>query len=472
MRLRELAVAVDAEIQGDADTEVTGVVHDSRQVSQGDLFCCVSGEVHDGHDFVPDALRRGAAALMVERAVSTDLAQIVVGDSRAAMAPAAAKFHGNPSHALDVIGVTGTNGKTTTVSLLSSILEHSGRRAAAIGTLTGRRTTPESPELQRLLRELVDSGHDVVAMEVSSHALAQHRVDAVRFRVAVFTNLSPEHLDFHGTMEEYFAVKARLFEPGRAEQMVVNLDDVHGRLLRDASGLPTAGYGLADAADIDIGPGGAAYTWRGRRVHLPLSGRFNIANALAASEVATLLGSDLGDIVEGLEAAGQVPGRFELVDEGQPFPVIVDYAHTPDGLEKLLEAAAELSRGGKVTVVFGCGGDRDRDKRPLMGEVAGRLADEVIVTNDNPRSEDPDEIIASITSGFAGDGSLVIIPDRRRAIDHAIRGAGAGDAVVIAGKGHETAQELSDRTVAFDDREVARRCLAERATATRGKADR
>ncbi len=444
---------------GDGDVAVTGVAHDSRAVVAGDLFCCVRGEHTDGHDHAPAAVAAGAVALLCERALGVDVPQVVVPDVRAAMGPAAAAVHGHPAERLVVIGVTGTNGKTTTVHLLRSILEHAGRRSAVIGTLTGTRTTPEAPELQRRFAELLAEGIEAVAMEVSSHALALHRVDGTRFRVAVFTNLSADHLDFHRTMEEYFQAKARLFTPELADAAVVNTDDPQGRLLRDAAVIPTRGFSLDEVDDLEVGRTASRFTWRGHHVSVPLGGRFNVTNALAAAEAAITLGIEPAVAAEGLAAAGPVPGRFEAVDAGQAFDVIVDYAHTPDGLERLLDAARELVGEGRVLVVFGCGGDRDRAKRPLMGEVAGRLADRVVLTSDNPRSEDPAVIISQVRSGFDDDRNLRVEPNRRRAIALALDEAAPGDIVVIAGKGHETTQTVGDATVAFDDRAVARELL-------------
>lgn len=443
----------------DGHVAVTGVAHDSRAVTAGDLFCCVRGEHTDGHDHAPDAVAAGAVALLCERALGVDVPQVVVPDVRAAMGPAAAAVHGHPAERLVVIGVTGTNGKTTTVHLLRSILEHAGRRSAVIGTLTGTRTTPEAPELQRRFADLLAEGIEAVAMEVSSHALALHRVDGTRFRVAVFTNLSADHLDFHRTMAEYFQAKARLFTPELADAAVVNTDDPQGRLLRDAAVIPTRGFSLDEVDDLEVGRTASRFTWRGQRVSLPLGGRFNVANALAAAEAAITLGIEPAVAAEGLAAAGPVPGRFEAVDAGQAFDVIVDYAHTPDGLERLLDTARELVGGGRVLVVFGCGGDRDTAKRPLMGEVAGRLADRVVLTSDNPRTEDPAAIISQVRSGFDDDRNLRVEPNRRRAIALALDEAVPGDIVVIAGKGHETTQTVGDATVAFDDRAVARELL-------------
>ena len=444
----------------DAEVDVSGVAHDSRAVVRGDLFCCVRGEHTDGHDHAAAAVSAGAVALLCEHGLDLPVPQVVVPDVRVAMGPAAAAVHGNPSERLMVVGVTGTNGKTTTVHLLAAVLAHAGRRAQVIGTLTGTRTTPEAPELQQRFAEFLAEGIDTVAMEVSSHALALHRVDGTRFRVAVFTNLSAEHLDFHPTMESYFQAKARLFTPELADAAVVNVDDPRGRLLRDASVIPTRGFSLDEIEGLEVGQASSRFRWRGEHVTVPLGGRFNVANALAAAETAITLGIEPAVAAEGLAAAGPVPGRFEAVDAGQDFGVVVDYAHTPDGLERLLDTARELVGEGSVLLVFGCGGDRDTAKRPRMGEVAGRLADRVVLTSDNPRSEDPATIISQVRSGFDDDRTLLVEPDRRRAIAVALDEAAPGDLVVIAGKGHETTQTVGDTTVPFDDRAVARELLS------------
>lgn len=442
------------------DVSVTGVAHDSRDVAPGDLFCCVPGEHTDGHDHAPAAVAAGAVALLCERPLDLPVPQVLVGDARVAMAAAAAAVFGHPSAALELVGVTGTNGKTTTVHLLRSVLEAAGRRAEVIGTLTGARTTPEAPELQRRLARFVAEGVTAVAMEVSSHALALHRVDGTRFAVAVFTNLSAEHLDFHASMEEYFQAKARLFTPELADAAVVNVDDPRGRLLLDAAVIPTRGYSLDDVEDLEVGRVTSRLRWRGVELTVPLGGRFNVANALAAAEAAITLGIEPAAVAEGVAAAGPVPGRFEAVDAGQDFGVVVDYAHTPDGLEHLLGTARELVGEGRVIVVFGCGGDRDTAKRPLMGAAAARLADRVVLTSDNPRGEDPATIISQVRSGIDDDTTLVVEPDRRRAIALALEAARPGDLVVIAGKGHEAYQQVGDERRPFDDRAVARELLS------------
>jgi UDP-N-acetylmuramoyl-L-alanyl-D-glutamate--2,6-diaminopimelate ligase len=453
---------------------VTAVTHDSRAVVPGALFCCIRGERADGHAFAADAAAAGAVAVLAEHEVHAPGAvQVLVADTRRAIGPMAAAFEGDPSRSLTVVGVTGTGGKTTTTHLLGSVFEAAGRPAGVIGTLTGERTTPEAPDLQRRLAAFRDEGRQAVAMEVSSHALAFHRVDGTWFELAVFTNLSRDHLDFHHSMEEYFAAKARLFTPELAGRAVVNLDDPRGRLLADAAVIPTVGYSLADADAVEIGAAESRFRWRGAELRVPLGGRFNVSNALAAATAAAELGIGPSTIAAGLDAAGPVPGRFELVDAGQPFRVVVDYSHKPDGLARVLESAREVAAGdGRVLVVFGCGGDRDRTKRPHMGAVAVELADVVVVTSDNPRHEDPEAIIAEIVAGIADpagrqdEGTLVVEADRRAAIATALDRARPGDVVVVAGKGHETTQTIGDRALPFDDREVARELLDDLRTRT------
>ncbi|HEY5153585.1 MAG TPA: UDP-N-acetylmuramoyl-L-alanyl-D-glutamate--2,6-diaminopimelate ligase, partial [Acidimicrobiales bacterium] len=393
---------------------------------------------------------------------------VVVADTRLAMAAVAVRFHGDPARALTLVGITGTNGKTTTTFLLRAVFEEAGLRSEVLGTLSGARTTPEAPELQDRLAALRDAGVQAVAMEVSSHALDLHRVDGTWFRAAVFTNLSRDHLDHHHTMEAYFEAKARLFDPVFTDCAVVNCDSPYGRLLVDSAKVPTVGFGMDDAHDLEVGPAGSRFTWRGHPVTLSLGGRFNVANALAAAEAAVAVGIDPAVVARGLSRPLVVPGRFEPVEAGQPFAVVVDYAHTPDGLEQLLLSAHDLlGPGGQVTVVFGCGGERDATKRPSMGEVAARLADRVVLTADNSRGEETGAIIEAVRQGYDRTDDrraheLVVEPDRRAAIGRALAAAGPGDAVMIAGKGHETTQITGDATVDFDDRVVAREALAHR----------
>jgi len=460
VRLDRLLDAVEViDVRGEpATTEVTGVAYDSRTARRGDLFCCVPGERFDGHDFALDAVGAGARALLVERPLSVDVAQVVVADARRAMAQVAAAFHGHPSRDLTVVGVTGTNGKTTTTHLLEAALTAGGQPCAVMGTLSGVRTTPEAPDLQDKLAEHRDEGYAAVAMEVSSHALALRRVDATWFAAAVFTNLSHEHLDFHHSTEDYFRAKASLFDPDRADRAVVNADDPYGRLLLEAARLPTRPFSIADAVDLDVALSGSRFMWRGQRFDLHLGGVDNVSNALAAATAAAEIGIEPDAIAAGIADVKRVRGRFDLVDAGQPFQVLVDYAHTPAALEHVLDAASAEIGGerGRVLVVFGCGGDRDRSKRPAMGEVAGRLADIVVLTSDNPRSEDPLAIIDDVRSGVRGSSVLIVEPDRRQAIARALDTAADGDVVIIAGKGHEREQVVGDLVVPFDDADVAR----------------
>lgn len=448
-------------VTGRTDLEITAVHHDARLVEPGSLFCCVVGARADGHDFAQAALRAGAVALVCERPVAGEATQVLVPSVRAAMGPLAAVAAGEPSKDLQVVGITGTNGKTTTAHLLAAVLEGAGRPTEIIGTLSGARTTPEAPELQRLLSGARDAGRVAVAMEVSSHALDQHRVDGTRFAVGVFTNLSRDHLDYHHTMAAYFQTKARLFEPELCDLAVVNLDDPNGRLLRDAARIPTVGFSLADVSDVRVDAAGTNFRWRGQRLRVPLAGTFNLENALAALTVAGELGVAPADAAEGLEQTPPVPGRFEVIDAGQSFVVAVDFAHTPDGLQQLLGAGRVLAGAGKVILVFGAGGERDRSKRPEMGEVAVSGADRIILTSDNPRGEDPLVIIEEVTAGMHDATDLAVEPDRRAAIRAALAAAAPGDVVLVAGKGHETHQIIGDRTLPFDDRVVVREELGE-----------
>lgn len=456
-----------------ADVAVSGIAYRSGRVERGDAFFCIPGFRFDGHEFAAEAAARGAAALVCARKLPHDVPQAVVPDVRQALAFASARLYRHPSRELDVIGITGTNGKTTTTYLVERILASAGRTTGLIGTvetlvagtrLASAHTTPESAELQRLLRTMADEGVSAVAMEVSSHAIDLHRVDATHFAVAAFTNLTQDHLDYHHTIEEYWSVKRRLFTELDVDRRVVNLDDPRGAdLARETSAEWTVGRSrdaLVRAANEHPDHDGTAFdlvTPLGTsRVRLPLIGAYNVSNALTAAGAALALGIDLAAVVAGLESAPQVPGRLERIDEGQPFAVFVDYAHTPDSLAKAIDAVRAVTRG-RVITVFGCGGDRDPEKRPLMGAAAGRTSDEVVVTSDNPRSEDPVGIILQIVDGLRSVGaSYTVEVGRREAIAKALALAAPGDAVLIAGKGHEDYQIFADRTVHFDDREVAR----------------
>lgn len=466
------------EVERRGDVVVRGIGHRSGAVSPGDLFCCVRGSRVDGHDLAPVAVDAGAAALVVETFLPVDVPQVRVPDVRRAMGPLATRFHGDPSRDMTVIGVTGTNGKTTTVAMLRSIFEAAGKRCEVLGTLTsvpgGPPTTPDAPELAAQLAEWRDAGVDFVAMEVSSHALDMGRVDGTWFATTIFTNLGRDHLDRHGDVEHYFAAKASLFRADRTDRAVVCTDDEWGRRLAetlagqstdDGSGsVAVRTYGVDDAVGLRGVAGGEAFTWRGNDAMVPLLGHHNVANAIAAATCADWIGVPAADIVRGLARTPPVRGRFELVDGGQDFLVAVDYAHTPDALDAVLRAARERARpdGGRVIVVFGCGGDRDRDKRPEMGAAAAASADVVIVTSDNPRSEDPLRIVDEIVAGTAdGDAEIVVLVDRAEAIHHAVGVARDHDVVIVAGKGHETTQTFADRVVDFDDRAVARAALVE-----------
>jgi UDP-N-acetylmuramoyl-L-alanyl-D-glutamate--2,6-diaminopimelate ligase len=502
MTLRDLLAAASIEPKAPIDdAEVEALAYRSESVTEWTLFFCVPGFTADGHDFAPEAVERGAGALVCERPLRLGVPNVIVEDVRVAMAPLASAFHGNPTEELSVVGITGTNGKTTTAFLVRHLLECAGIQTGLLGTIWsvvgGRqdevvRTTPEAIDLQRTFREMLDAGDTACVIEVSSHALELHRADAIAFDCAVFTNLTQDHLDFHGTLEDYFGAKRRLFVPHTSTHPrvpVVNVDDRWGA--RIAEELAEAGHGdlvtFGIDSDADLrarhvrsSASGTTFTCvrNGEQaaVKLPLPGHFNVSNALGAIAAAGALGVGVGDAAASLASAPSVPGRLEPVQEGQRFSVLVDYAHTPDSLENVLAASRELlgqAGTGRLLCVFGAGGDRDRDKRPLMGDAARRLADHVIVTSDNPRSEDPHAIIAAIVEGAesaekAGARSkLEIEPDRRAAIERAVAIAGDGDIVLIAGKGHEQGQEFEDgRKVPFDDREVARealRALARRA---------
>lgn len=475
--LSELLVDVDREAQGARDVAVTGIAYRSDRVAAGDAFFCIRGFAHDGHEFAADAVARGAVALVVEAPVAgIDVPQHVVGDTRVALARASAEWFGHPSRRMVLTGITGTNGKTTTTYLLDSISRAAGRTTGLIGTVETRiagerepaaRTTPESADLHALLARMAGRGVTACAMEVSSHAVDLHRVDAVEFAAVAFTNLTQDHLDYHHTIEEYYAVKRRLFTDFRTGRRVINIDDPYGQQIaadfddaltvgRDPRARLRATRESADAEGTDI-----KFTFDGEpfELRLPLAGAYNVSNALVAAGCALGTGFDVDAVVRGLESAPQVPGRLERIDAGQPFSVVVDYAHTPDSLEKAAAAVRAVTEG-RVITVFGCGGDRDPDKRPMMGRAAASASDVVVVTSDNPRSEDPVGIILQIEDGLRGGSATYEVEvDRRKAIERAIELAAPGDSVLIAGKGHEDYQIFADRTIHFDDREVAREVL-------------
>lgn len=451
-------------IVGDTQTVVSGVEIDSREARAGDVFCCITGAINDGHEFALTAFDRGVRAYVVERelALPAGCVQVVVPHVRAAVGPISSVLYGKPSQKLRVVGVTGTNGKTSTAALLGHVLARSGRVVRVLGTLTGERTTPEAPRLQQQLAACVSDGVSDVVMEVSSHALALHRADGTEFELAIFTNLGRDHLDFHSTQEEYFSAKARLFDPSLSRAAVVNVDDAHGALLRDAAAIPTTPYSRSDARDVFVDAKEMSLSWRGVDIRVGVGGDFNVMNVLAACTAAAELGLSPTDIASGLLDFPGVRGRFEYVDEGQDFGVLVDYAHTPEALAQLLEAVRRVS-SGRVIVIFGCGGNRDAGKRPLMGRVAQVGADVVFVTSDNPRTENPGEIIAAIAQGFDSSAQPPnIVVDREQAICEAVFSARTNDVVVIAGKGHETVQELKDHVVSFDDVAVARDAIRRR----------
>jgi UDP-N-acetylmuramoyl-L-alanyl-D-glutamate--2,6-diaminopimelate ligase len=456
-------------VVGDASVEIADLAYDSRKAGPGALFFCVPGEKVDGHDFAAQVVEAGAMGLVVERELEIEVTQVVVGDARAAMAPLAARFWGDPTSKLRVVGVTGTNGKTTTAFLVREVLEAAGISCGLLGTVKQVvggveeevvRTTPEAIDLQATFRRMLAMGDRACAMEVSSHAMSLHRVDAIHFEVALFTNLTQDHLDFHADMEDYFLAKRKLFAtlgPGTA---IVNVDDPYGRRLAGEFECVTFSAEGAEAdystRDVAFDASGATFTIGGVAVRTGLPGHFNVANALGAFAASAVLGVEAETAAAGLARAARVPGRFEPIDEGQGFTVLVDYAHTPDSLENVLRAARRLTEGRLISV-FGAGGDRDRDKRPKMGRAGAELSDLTVVTSDNPRSEQPEAIVAEVAAGAGEAPELEVEVDRRAAIALALARAEPGDTVVIAGKGHEQGQEFEGgRKIPFDDREVAR----------------
>ena len=442
--------------------EVTGIAYDSRRVGPGDLFCCLPGTVVDGHDHASEAVAAGAPALVVERHLQLRVPQVLVPDARRTMALLAAAFHGRPSRRLDVVGVTGTNGKTSVVHMLAGVLRRRGRQVAESGTLTGARTTPEAPDLQAQLAAWADENVEAVCMEVSSHALAQHRVDGIEFTAVAHTNLTRDHLDYHGSMDAYAAAKERLLQREFTGRAVVVVDDDAGKDRAETArraGLEVVEVSTSRATP-DVGPHGSRFTWRAGEVNLPLPGGFAVTNALVVAELSALVGTSEADVREALGSVESVPGRFEFLPEVAGISVVVDYAHTPDAITAALLAARDVS-DGRVLCVFGCGGGRDSGKRSEMGRAAVSGADVVVVTSDNPRGEPPGGIIADILSGV--DTTEVIVePDRRSAIAAAIALARPGDLVLVAGKGHETTQEIGADLLPFDDRLVASELLGQR----------
>ncbi len=468
----------------DEDCIVTGIAFDSRHVKPGDLFICIVGLHSDGHQFIPQAITQGATAILAEKAVEVpaDIAVAMVPDTRKAMAQVAAAFYGYPSQRLKLIGVTGTNGKTTTTWLIRSILEHWGKKTGIMGTIHTRideieadaaRTTPEAPDIEKFLALCCQHQAEYVVMEVSSHALSLDRVDGLSYHQAIFTNLTQDHLDYHHTMEAYLEAKCKLFQmiqPERGNVCIVNVDDPAASAFIKAAQAPVVTCSLHPGADLyiedlhmDASGTSFVYCWKGKKypVHMTLVGDFNVHNALGAIASALCENVPPEVIREALKNIRGVPGRFQSVNEGQNYMVIVDYAHTPDGLENILKTGRKLAKNRLITV-FGCGGDRDHTKRPLMGAIASEYSDYVIVTSDNPRSEEPEEIIRQILVGIKK-SNYEVMADRKQAIKKAIEMAQAGDLIMIAGKGHETYQLVKNQVLHFDDVEVARDCINERA---------
>ncbi len=459
------ASGIPALVQGNASVAVSGISQDSREIQTGDLFCCIRGQKFDGREFISMAIRNGAVAVLTEEEIADipeHIAQITVENVREALGQIASAAFGFPSRSLSVVGITGTNGKTTTAAILASILRASGQTTEIIGTLSGVHTTPEAIDLQAMLRRFVDDGVSSVVMEVSSHALAQYRVNGIMFDVAIFTNLGHDHLDFHGTQEGYFAAKARLFHPDLARHGVVNVDDPHGQLLDDVGAIAITSFSVNDAIDVFIGIDKVSFRWHDLAISVPIGGSYSVVNAVAAAAAAEVMRISPTDIERGCASVAAVPGRFESVPNECGFEVIVDFAHTAEGLEGILSSVRTLTKE-RVLLVFGCGGERDVAKRPLMGAVAAELADVVIVTSDNPRGEDPEAIISSIMAGITGPNTDVrAIVNRADAIESAIYGARRGDIVVIAGKGHEKTQEINGVLIPFSDVEIATEALQNR----------
>jgi UDP-N-acetylmuramoyl-L-alanyl-D-glutamate--2,6-diaminopimelate ligase len=461
-------VGIDSELADEADELTVSTVElDSRRCSRGSVFVCVPGTTTTGEAFVSDALARGAICVVASTPVDAPVSVLVERSSlRGVLASLSSAVVGNPAGELTLAGVTGTNGKTTVTWLLHGILSTAGFASSTIGTLTGERTTPSAPELHRELRVIADraaasGSRGAVAMEVSSHALDQGRVDGLYFDVSVFTNLSHEHLDYHGTMERYFDAKAALFELPRSASAVICVDDEWGRQLAARRALSTIEVATTEATDVDASIGATSFTWRSRRVTTQLTGTVNVTNAMLAVAAAHELGVDDDRSVRAIAGIAPVPGRLEVVATSGP-SVLVDYAHTPVALERVIGDLRSLADSRRLVVVFGCGGDKDRAKRPLMGSIATRLADEVVVTSDNPRSEDPEVIIDEVMAGADGPATIRREPDRGSAIASTIARARDDDVLLIAGKGHETAQDVAGTLVAFDDRVVARAALETR----------
>ena len=449
-------------VAGVADTPWRGISHDSRLVNAGNLFCCVRGDTVDGHEFAHDVVDAGVQVLLVDHhitTVSSSVTQICVDSVRDAVGYVAADAYDFPSNDVVVIGITGTNGKTSTAHILGGLLDGLGLKTAVFGTLSGERTTPEAIDIQKRLATCRDEGVSHVVMEVSSHALVLGRMHGTHLRAAVFTNLGHDHLDFHKTQEEYFAAKASLFDEKYTEMAIVNRDDPHGLMIVDTTNAHAIGFGEDDLSDICVTARETQFRWQDSEFRIPIGGSFTLMNALAAVTVVKSLGYSPSQIAEACKNVLPVRGRFELVAGAKDFDVVVDYAHTPEGLQEVLTTARDLTDSSLITV-FGCGGDRDATKRPLMGRIASEIADTVIITSDNPRSEDPHSIISAIRSGVTSPrGEVITIGDRREAIAAALQRASKGDIVVIAGKGHETTQEIAGVISPFNDVEVTQQIL-------------
>jgi len=460
--IRVLPSDVSFVLAGNDNLEMTGLSCDSRDVQQGDLYCCIRGEHFDGHTFAADAVSHGARALLVEEFVTSipgHITQIRVPSVREVIGWIAEEMFDRPSDDLVIVGITGTNGKTSTASMVGDILRGLGNVVRVFGTLTGERTTPEAIEMQTRLSQCRAEGVTHVVMEVSSHALAQGRVYGTHFDVVVFTNLGHDHLDYHKTQEEYFKAKASLFRAVYADRAVVNVDDPYGLMISDTTEVMCTSFSAQQLHDTVISGRQTMFHWNDVTIHAPIGGAFTIMNLLAAVTAVQSLGYLPADIARACEDIRPIRGRFELVPGAVDFDVVVDYAHTPEGLEEVLKTARALTRS-QLTVVFGCGGNRDRDKRPVMGRIAAKLADLVIVTSDNPRDEDPVSIIEQVLAGTTdGRARVLSYTDRREAIQQAIHQANAGDVVVIAGKGHETLQEIAGVYTPFDDVLVASELL-------------
>ena len=481
MKLSDLARACApyvTERQGDCDVLLPFM--DSRKKIDQGLFFCISGAHFDAHNYAAQAVQNGAAALVVERFLPIDVPQLLVKDTRMAFGPMCAELYGHPARRMKMIGITGTKGKTTSSYLIKAILEQAGYKCGLIGTtgnmigtefIHGNMTTPEADELQGLLKHMADQQVQAVVMEVSAHATAMHRVDGIVYDVGCYTNLSQDHLDYFGTMDKYFEAKKIFFTPQYTRIAALNTDDESTRGILADIRIPYLSYGISSdaevyARDIEISENGVSFRMHlpdksEHRVQLQMTGIFNVYNALTAASAALLLNVSPDNIVKGLESVRAVPGRAEVLDTDTPYKVILDYSHSPDALENILTAVRDFARG-RVIVLFGCGGDRDHGKRPMMGEIGGRLADYSILTSDNPRSEDPYQILAAIEEGIRHtDGAYTVIENRREAIRHALQMAKEGDIVVLAGKGHETYQEIQGKKHPFDEKIVVKELLEE-----------